>query len=544
MLSFMLMLLFSACQTDTIYIYPENFDFNSVYETVPLGTFVNGSGDGDRLSKSSKIVSVPYIIMLPYQGVDMMAKLPEGYEAKAVTGTTSKLGSYNYWKGNMEPFDIPSAHTIFRLQFRKADNSDLSASTVTDLVSSGDITVLYKRIDLNVVERNYENEKYVKAACYKLGWDSSQNPTNQGLHAMPIFAHISDVHGDFKRLENCIEYANALGVDAIINTGDNVLYDSKDEATFQVDVLRKYRNIPYITCIGNHEVYTRQNGAEGKVTSEELIDRFITPYVTQYSYMKAAESKTDNAFYYVDFGSRKIRVIVLNQYDNACYWGAGCGGRLGQEQVTWFCNTLLNTPEEYGVIVVLHSPEDRIDTPEEFSSWNQTVNYDGRNEDTDGYAVEGLYTNSIRPIEQIIDAFISRKQLCIAFQENTRQGNNGEDVAVNIDFSSLAKGVEFLCYMSGHRHKDNIGYLHRAENRQLMLNIVCGNPYYATGGGLAFSEGCDLPRGDRGLTQDAFNIYAIDRQDGCVRIARVGSSVSFEGIHRDFLIAPYRNESN
>lgn len=140
-----------------------------------------------------------------------------------------------------------------------------------------------------------------------------------------------------------------------------------------------------------------------------------------------------------------------------------------------------------------------------------------------------------------MDAFIDRTALSTSYKENNRAGNNGETVVIKADFGGVAKDVEFICYLSGHRHKDNVGYLHRANNKQLMMNIVCGNPYYARGGGLSFSGGCDLPRGDRGVTQDAFNIFAIDRQAGCVRIARVGSSVTLEGKERNILIAEYRD---
>jgi hypothetical protein len=188
----------------------------------------------------------------------------------------------------------------------------------------------------------------------------------------------------------------------------------------------------------------------------------------------------------------------------------------------------------------MHSPEDKVDTPNEFKNWNQTVNWDGRSEDDYGYASSGLYVNIIRPIKTIVDAFISKTSLSTSYNENTINGNNGETVTINVDFSNCAAGVEFICYVTGHRHKDNIGYVHTATNRQLMLNICCSNGHYPKSGSLSFAEGSDIPRGDRGVTQDAFNVYGIDRQSGRVKIARVGSNVNFEGIDRKFLLAPYK----
>ena len=190
---------------------------------------------------------------------------------------------------------------------------------------------------------------------------------------------------------------------------------------------------------------------------------------------------------------------------------------------------------------MLHAPEDKVNTPNEMSKWNQTVNSDGRDEDTYGYCVNGLYVNAIRPIKTIVDAFISKTSLSTSYAENSINGNNGETVTINADFSQVASGAEFICYMTGHRHRDNIGYVNSTTNKQLCLNIITSNCHYPKTVGLSFAEGSDIPRGDRGLTQDAFNVYCIDRRNGYVKIARVGASVNFEGIERTFLIAPYRD---
>jgi hypothetical protein len=385
----------TACQTESYTVLPEETASDRNYETVPLGSFVNGGGNGDVLSDSKTVVSVPHITMLPHQGVTMKALLPDGYQAKAVSGITSALGMDNGWKNNMEDFSIPSDHMCYRLQFCKSDGSELTADAIAKLAEARAIVVMYNRIDLSVVERNYANEQYVKAACYRLGWEGDERYINQGLSSMPMFAHISDVHGDSKRFENCVEYAQVIGVDAILGTGDSVLCHSEDGASYQADVLKKYPGTPFLTCIGNHEAYTVKDGKQGIVASSDLFNRFILPYVGLGRYRSTAMAPANNCYYYVDFPSRKIRIIVLNQYDSGCYWGAGLGGRLGQAQVSWFCDTLLSTPEGYGIMIVVHSPEDMIDTPDSWSAWNQTINVDGSDEDVYGYAVDGLYVNAI-----------------------------------------------------------------------------------------------------------------------------------------------------
>lgn len=509
------------------------------YEEIPLGQFVRKGGTGEELEDSTTIVSVPYINCVPYLGVTCKFILPDDIQSRFVVGTSNSLGQTGYWKNNDEIITLATSQLIYRLQFKLKNGGELTSERIAKDYSLGLIKILHSNLDKTIKERNFDNEKYVKAAMYRLGWSTNTELSDyQGLQSMPLFAHISDLHGDNQRFKNCVEYAKYLGVDAIVGTGDNVLYNATNGSKFILDVLSKFSGIPFASCVGNHEVRPAST-----VTQEYLFNNFISPYITQGSYKKDANTVADNAYYYIDFTSKKIRLIVLNQYDNGCYFGEGLGGRLGQAQVSWLCNTLLSTPEGYGVIVAMHANEAKVNTPQNMSNWNQTVNWDGRSEDEYGYCANGLYVNSIRPIRTIIDAFISKdNNFSMTYQENTKNGNNGETVTIsNIDFSSVASGVEFICYLTGHRHCDNIGYVNGAVNKQLMLNVVCGNPHYPRVSNLSFSEICDLPRGGRGATQDAFNVYAIDRQNGRVKVARIGSNVNFEGIERKFLIAPYRD---
>lgn len=498
-------------------------------ETLPIGTFTN---------LTSKIVASDYVVCVPYIGVKYSFRLPDGVNACVVYGNSQTPSTTSGWVGNGGTIQLPNGTSYITqiIEFKLASGEDLAASTISDYVQSGDIVISYKRIDATISERNYVNENYIKAAVYRLVYQTSaERLAGSGIPSLPTFVHASDMHGDLKRFENVVQYANVLGANGIVVSGDNVMMVSSNGTGYMNDVISKYPSIPFLNCIGNHEAYP-----ENTYDNEYLFENHISPFVEQGGYLSSSEVAATMPYYYVDFDNEKLRIITLNQYDNACYWGEGLGGRLGQTQVTWFCNTLLSTPEGYGVIIMMHSPEDKVDTPNEFSNWNQTINGNGRDEDEYGYAVNGLYVNSMRPIKTIIDAFISKTALSTTYAENTKNGNNGETVSISADFSEVTDGVEFVCYITGHRHKDNIGYVHSATNRQLMLNICCGNAHYPKYSGLSFSEGVDLPRGDRGITQDAFNVYGIDRPNGRVKIARVGSNVNLEGIDRKFLLAPYK----
>jgi len=500
-------------------------DEESEYDEIPLGEF----------TLDSATVTTCDICCVPYQGATYIFVLPDGIKARVNEGVGLSLTNGTYvTNGNTSTLGASSMTQQF--QFAKVSGDNLTIAEMNTFVSSGAVKILYKRRDLPVEKRNYDNEKFVKAALYRLGWTTEEVQTLQGLNSMPIITHISDLHGDFKRFENFMEYSNIIKASVAVSTGDNVLYNYVNGSKYMKDVLVKHTGVPFASCIGNHECLPKNT-----YNNSDLFNAFVSPYITQGGYLASVGTTPTLPYYYIDNATYKLRLITINQFDNGCYYGEGLGGRLGQAQITWLCNTLLSTPAGYGVVIAMHSNEAKVNTPQTMSAWNQTVNWDGRDEDTYGYAVNGLYVNAIRPIRTIVDAFISKTALSTSYDENTINGNNGETVTINVDFTNVNEGVEFICYITGHRHKDNVGYVDGATNKQLLFNIVCGNCHYPRYSSLSFAEGCDIPRGDRGATQDAFNVYAIDRKSGAVRVGRVGSDFTYEGVERKFLIAPYKD---
>ena len=494
----------------------------------------------DVVNLTVGIVVAANKLNVPHLGVRYHFRLPDGIKARVAYGTSNaNITTYTSWQESGGQADVPTSGLCHILQFAKVDNSNVTAAYIKGLLESREILVTYDKLDAGVVTRNYGAERYIKAAMMRMNYvDTADVIANGGLHSMPVIAHISDLHGDVRRFENYLQYIKSIGVDVAAVTGDSVLKTASDGSTYLRDAIIGLGGHSILHCIGNHESWDVPGSAADR--NAWLFEHHISPFADGYKATSSAD--TTMPYYYKDYADKSLRVIVLNQYDNGCYWGEGLGGRLGQTQVTWFCNTLLSTPAGYGVVVMMHSPETKIVTPQDMMAWNQTINFDGTNEDETGYAVNGLYCNSSRPIRTIIDAFISKTHLVTTYNENTRDYNNGEAVSIDADFTQVATGVEFVCYITGHRHRDNVGYADGATNRQLVINVVCGNCHYPRVTTLSGSEGCDIPRGDRGATQDAFNVYAIDRKAGNVKLARVGSYINFEGIERRFLIASYRDD--
>ena len=501
----------------------QSTDNYSDYDELPVGSFT--------LVTNNTIAQASSVVCVPYLGVRYEVEMPEGWQASVKYGSTYTVGETSNWVSNGS-IEIPRGNNdnilCQRLQIRKSSGAAITLDEVAAIIS--DVHIRYKRLDGTIMERNSQSEQYVKATMTRLHYTSDNIRVIGGLHSMPVITHVSDLHGDMKRFENAVDFSKYIGADAIIATGDTTLLYASDGVSYLKDVIDN-KPIKLITTIGNHEVNV--NGGT-QLDNQQIFNKYISPFVQQGDYKKDANNAADNAYYFVDIDSYNLRIIVLNQF-NSGYGGAyGIKGSLGQEQITWLCNTLIGTPANYGVIVAMHAQEEKASTPSTMSAWNQTVYWNGENDDTGQYA-NGIKSSSVEPIRQIIDAFISKTSLSLSYTE----GYSNLSISIDVDFSSVASGVEFICYMCGHRHTDNIGYIDNAVNPQLVLNIASSNCHYQRYVALAFATEEDIPRGDRGVTQDAFNVYAIDRINKVVKIARVGSGVNFEGIERRFLIASY-----
>lgn len=395
----------------------------------------------------------------------------------------------------------------YRVSFRHSDNSTITAAEVKQLIADGKVYFEVEgEVDLDYT--NSENYTAVESARKKL---ITSSPWCKNL---PLIAHVSDLHGDITRMRNARRIADCFGVSALVNSGDSVMYYGKGKCGF----LKQYsdENVPLVFCVGNHESYP--------TGSETLFADFVQPLVSLNGYKKNASDDADNCYYFRDLATEKIRFITLNYYNGGVY-----AGSLGQAQLEWFVSTLASTPEGYGVIVVVHSPEDRVDCPEALQTFWQK-------ERVVMFQEDGFYIGN-RPIMKIIDGFISKSSGTESYTNST----DGE-VSVAYDFTSMNTGVEFICYMTGHRHDDWVGYYTRSTNKQLSLGITCGIALNSMFQNTAWANESDLGRGDgSGPSQDAVNIYAIDRDAGAIRIVRIGANITTSLEERNVLTIPYRD---
>ena len=415
---------------------------------------------------------------------------------------------------------------VFRAYTTSPSSYDvqISASDIQDLIDEGKIAIeYYDDNDEDVITRNNAtliNQQALRRLLI------TENGALNGMDSMPIFAHITDLHGDAPRWLNFMEYCDKYGVDFALETGDAVMYLASDASKYIYDFANEH-NTDVIACIGNHEAFP--------TGSSTLFADNLSDLATKYEYLASAGTTTTKCYYFKDYDAKKIRVIVLNQHEDGVY-----RRRIGQAQVDWFITTLLSTPVGYGVVIAYHAPEDKVVAESPYDVFRQPMPNTGAT-----YEANGGYVDK-RVISLLIDAFISRTSVNFTYNDHSATYNGDSDVttqtvSVVADFSDVDESTEFICYVCGHRHEDWIGYYDHSTNKQLCLCITTGNALYGDSTNPAWSNQSDLPRGGVGVSQDAFCVYAIDRLNGNVKIMRVGSTVTQMMVKREMMVIPYKD---
>lgn len=444
--------------------------------------------------------------------------LPKGMGAKVEHGTdrSPNVSSSILYDG--DTFTFPSGANTQKISFATISNGTAVQTLlayVESLVALGSIRVT--REDYDVIIHN-TNKEDILVAVKRVKTSES---TNANVDVSPQIAHISDLHGDAQRAYNFFKYCKYAGIDDCVVTGDATLY-SGEGIDYVFDAANKV-GIHVTFAMGNHEAYVTESAGA-------MFDKYLANYAEDLNYLVSANQVTNRGYYYYDIPSKSLRIIVLDQYDGGVYGGQNKGGRISQGQIDFFVSVLKSTSVGYGVVVAMHSQEDQIDRPDNFSKFNS--------ENQTSYAALGFYVDSSRPIKNIIDAFIGRTSYTGGYTL-TYLGET-ENITINADFSDVDSTIDFICYLTGHIHRDAIGYVHDTTHKQLIITVPSGNALaVGTGSSYAFSGGNDLPRRGWGVTQDAFNVYSIDRENKTVRIMRVGSDLTYTFNKRDYMVAPY-----
>ena len=313
--------------------------------------------------------------------------------------------------------------------------------------------------------------------------------------------------------------AKYLGVDGFLVSGDMVNAPDNDFSPFTA-VLNDLEP-PYLPCIGNHDSANK--------TEQYIYEKFIEPLGEFVTFPTGINYPN---YYYKDFSTKSIRLIVVDQYQGQSASGSKDKIHFTQDQITWLCNTLLGTPQGYGVLVMMHTPEA---TPVADATYNKFK------QSTLVYWPTSPYT----VLSEIVDAFISGTSLTKTYNNDT--GSTPATFTVDVDFSTKNTGTEFIAFLCGHLHADNVSYVPNTTNKQLLLNITCGCAWLNLSATLQpsttypyYNELSDLGRATDGPNQDAINLYVIDRTSKSVRIVRIGANMIYDlSKMRDYMVIPY-----
>lgn len=478
------------------------------------------------LEQNGNWVRQTCIVAAVAKGITYHFALPDAVVAKVEYGADNTLGSTSANISNGETLTLPTSAKANRISFARYTNgsvASLSVADATQMIADGKIRVYVD--DADIITHNIAKEPMLRALAKLLNSGAAS--------AAPLIAHISDTHGDAQRVKRFFDFCMRYGIDECVASGDIVMENHSDGSDY-LFAAAEDTGCHVLMAIGNHEAeYTNSTLQIPNPSADENYGNHFAGHVADMGYHLNGDSDTTNrGYYYHDVPTKSLRFIVLDQYDGGVYGGGATtpsNGNMPKTQLEWFIATLKSTPAGYGVIVVMHSPENTIEGENKFFT---TVPLSGS--DSYSYANNGFYSDAKRPISKIIDAFISRSSFTDSFTVKVGGSSTG---TITADFTSgVADGVEFICYLHGHRHQDRVGYLKKdtsgasLANNQLSINIVKGN---------AFGGFEDLPRYGVGVTQDAFNVYAIDRANKQVRIMRIGSNVKKDLTMRDYMVISY-----
>ena len=271
-----------------------------------------------------------------------------------------------------------------------------------------------------------------------------------------IMCFFSDIHGDARNIQRVLDFCNHYNISCIIHGGDSVADYNGNGTPFTSETGALVMNI-----IGNHDTTsTTSNAYRNDIALTTLYQTFMAPFEDLVTFPEGAE-ENGYCYWHRDYSSEGIRIIGLN----CMTWTSA--------QSTWL-SVLLDDAitNSLAVIIVSHYPADGIDGFDTgFNSRQWNPDYKNRTLYLFNTGVVGL-----------VDDFID---------------NDGE----------------FICYLTGHQHRDHIGTCKHATNPQVQLTIDSTSTERHANGIYATSLG---------KNSIDFDIIGIDRYQKCIKVIRVG----------------------
>lgn len=430
--------------------YEKPFFLNEDTKVFHVTDYVNGTyyNTGILGKSTNRVRTSNFLILNKGEAVDVK-NIPYGYELAIsfFDFNTKKLKYGDEW-GGIYPY-VAQEKILMLPLWRRTDNADLSPSEITgDVVIYGTCLTDIKYNDSVIANNLGIQDKINQANHYR------RNNTK------PLcLAHISDLHLDKIRLQRFTNFIkNIKNIDDAICTGD-MTNNYSDGMTYWDSVSGTER---ILTCIGNHDGLANHNvdWYSGQCTMLEAYNKFINPYISNWN----VTHDVGKTYYYKDYNSEKIRLIVLDSMRS---------GTDATNQNTWLESVLSSAKSKgYSVVCATHC------VPQ-----TSKVNYIDCSFNSINLKYEDEYdtcvTNTI--YQQTVQNFID---------------DDGK----------------FITWICGHTHVDFV-YTTSEFPNQLWIVVACGR----------LSNNLDIDRTDGTKNQDAFNILTFDTNTELVKVIRVGA---------------------
>lgn len=460
--------------------------------------------------------------------------------------------------------------------------SDLNVLKDTIIEIQKEISKLNKS---DVVTRNSSRLPAVMSACRYKG----------GTHDFQMCI-ITDSHAEELAVQNAVSLCNNIDViDSIIHCGDIVsyTYDKSEVSTFMNDI--KKCDKPWLIVIGNHDIGNTMYVHYG-ATHDEAYESFIKPMVTN-NILREGEYQAGKSYYYHDFPSRKVRIIVIYDYDNPLdiadndYWDTieydpsipkvipgnkyfvgdkiNCGGFvgksfvckkevktidgsgnteytmpyykvgravvcIGKEQAQWLVSTLKSTPAGYGIIIATHSPA-------MLNSTNQTQ-YNFAIDTPKTGKEEGMNAMYTDLLPEIMDAFINKSAKQIHVKMKSAGWHKADASYLNTTNGSNGEKYAYDLDVDFTERNDCYfaGYIGGHVHDDLIYKHDSYKGQYSVNPVCAITEQANRRHADiidvreDSLCYDALTCFSCSK--GRIALSRLGNTLSINGKHRDIEI--------
>ncbi len=339
--------------------------------------------------------------------------------------------------------------TAAALAFPSGFVSAVQAITTGDAIDQSDIPAYVKAEALEVAAR-VKQHLGPDSIVFIAGSDSHQSTT----------AHVEDgnLHGGMamKALSYLLplDFAAYLG-DYTTGSSSTTLAEGRAHfAEINADIDEAFRGLPQFRTVGNHDPLGYSYNQNGEGLSQAELYQYIGKYNAESGNTMGS---TVSGYCYRDFTAKSLRVICLNTAD-ATPAAQGGTEAVSDAQKRWFADTLISTPQDYGIVILAHHPLDWGDIMtvshilrayvEEQSGINiGGTTYDFTNKNKSAwvlmfhghvhtFTVDDLHWNNGGSGEPYDVKRIAVPNLC--FGRNNEYGNNTGPEYYNIEFGTTA----------------------------------------------------------------------------------------------------------